>query len=415
MPTPSPRDPALPARLREDFPALAQEVNGRPLVYLDSASTALKPRAVIDASARVYERECANVHRGVHALSVAATELYEGVREKVRRFLGAEDAGEIVFTHGTTESINLVAQSLGRAVVGLGDEVLISTLEHHGNLVPWQMLCAERGALLRVIPLDARGQLDLDRCAALLSARTRVVAISHVSNAIGTVTPVREVVRLTRERAPGAAVLVDGAQAAPHLAVDVRALDCDFYAFSAHKLYGPTGTGVLYGKRERLAAMAPWQGGGDMIVSVTFEGTTYAEPPHRFEAGTPNIAGVVGLGAAIDYLEAVGMDALAAHERALFAHGARVLGAVPGLRLFGDAEDRAAILSFALAGVHPHDVGTVLDQQGIAVRTGHHCAQPLMAHLGVTGTARASLALYNTTAELDALASALAGVAEMFR
>ena len=402
-------------RLRADFPALSQAVHGRPLIYLDSASTALKPRAVIDASVRVYERECANVHRGVHALSVAATELYEGVREKVRRFLGAEDAREIVFTRGTTESINLVAQSFGRAVVGPGDEVLVSILEHHSNLVPWQMLCAERGATLRAIPLDARGQLDLVRFAEMLSFRTRIVALSHLSNALGTLTPVREVVRLTRARARGAAVLVDGAQAAPHLGIDVRALDCDFYCFSAHKLYGPTGAGVLYGKRDRLAAMAPWQGGGDMILSVTFAETLYAEPPHRFEAGTPNIAGVVGLGAAIDYVESVGLEAIAAYERGLFDHGARALAAVPGLRLFGDAEERAAILSFALPGVHPHDVGTVLDQQGIAVRTGHHCAQPLMDHLGVPGTVRASLAFYNTPAELDALASALAGVVEMFR
>jgi cysteine desulfurase/selenocysteine lyase len=406
--------PALDAsRLRADFPALAQEVHGRPLIYLDSASTAFKPRAVIAASVRAYERECANVHRGVHALSIAATDLHEGAREKVRRFLGAAEAGEIVFTSGTTASINLVAQSFGRAAVGPGDEVLVSTLEHHANLVPWQMLCAERGATLRAIPLDGRGQLDLGRFAEMLGDRTRIVAVSHVSNAIGTITPVREVVRLARAR--GAAVVVDGAQAVPHLAVDVRALDCDFYCFSGHKLYGPTGIGVLYGKRERLAAMAPWQGGGDMIVSVTFAETVYADPPHRFEAGTPNLAGVVGLGAAIDYVEAIGLPAIAAHERALFEHGARALAAVPGLRLMGDAEERAAILSFTLPGVHPHDVGTVLDQQGIAVRTGQHCAQPLMDHLGVPGTARASLALYNTTAELDALAGALAGVVEMFR
>ena len=410
---PRPAPPFDVTRVRADFPALAQAVHGRPLVYLDSASTALKPRAVIEAGVRAYERECANVHRGVHALSVAATELHEGVREKVRGFLGAEDAREIVFTRGATESINLVAQSFGRAVVGPGDEVLVSTLEHHSNLVPWQMLCAERGATLRAIPLDGHGQLDLACFEAMLSARTRIVALSHVSNATGTVVPVREATRLARAR--GAAVLLDGAQAVPHLGVDVRALDCDFYCFSGHKLYGPTGTGVLYGKRERLEAMAPWQGGGDMILSVTFAETLYAAPPHRFEAGTPNIAGVIGLGAALDYVASVGIEAIAAHESALLAHGARALAAVPGLRLLGDPEARVAILSFVLAGVHPHDVGTVLDQQGIAVRTGHHCAQPLMAHLGVPGTVRASLAMYNTTAELDALAGALGGVVEMFR
>jgi cysteine desulfurase/selenocysteine lyase len=403
-------------RTRGDFPALAQSVHGRPLVYLDSASTALKPRAVIDAVSHMFARECANVHRGVHALSDAATERYEAVREKARRFLGAEDAREIVFTRGATEAVNLVAQSFGRAGVGPGDEVLVSTLEHHSNLVPWQMLCAERGATLRPFPLDERGQVDLSRFAELLSPRTRIVAISHVSNALGAVTPVREVTRLARAASPAVAILVDGAQAVPHLRVDVRALDCDFYCFSGHKLYGPTGTGVLYGKRERLAAMAPWQGGGDMILSVSFAGTLYAEPPHRFEAGTPNIAGTVGLGAAIDYVEALGLDAIAAHERALLEHGARVLAEVPGLRLLRPpGEDQVAILSFVLPGVHPHDVGTVLDHQGIAVRAGHHCAQPLMEHLGVAGTTRASIALYNTTGELDALAAALGAVVGMLR
>jgi cysteine desulfurase/selenocysteine lyase len=404
------------SRIRGDFPALAQSVHGRPLVYLDSASTALKPRAVIDAVSSMFEQECANVHRGVHALSAAATERYEGVREKVRRFICAADVREIVFTRGATEAVNLVAQSFGRAAVGPGDEVLVSVLEHHSNVVPWQMLCAERGALLRPFPLDARGQISLDRFAELLSPRTRIVAVSHVSNALGTVLPVREVIRLARAASPAVAVVVDGAQAVPHLRVDVGALDCDFYCFSGHKLFGPTGTGVLYGKHERLAAMAPWQGGGDMIESVSFAGTVYAEPPHRFEAGTPNIAGIVGLGAAIDYVEAVGLDAIAAHERALLEHGVRVLGAVPGLRLLGPpGEDRVGILSFVLPGVHPHDVGTVLDLQGIAVRTGHHCAQPLMDHLGISGTTRASLALYNTRDELDALATALGIVVGVLR
>jgi cysteine desulfurase/selenocysteine lyase len=407
--------PALdPDRVRADFPALAQSVHDRPLVYLDNASTAQKPRAVIEAVRRMYERECANVHRGVHALSAAATQAYEGAREKARRFLGAADVREIVLTHGTTSAINLVAQSFGRAAVGPGDVVLCSVLEHHSNLVPWQMLCAERGATLEGIPVDDHGQLDLERFAAMLSPRTRIVALSHVSNAIGTVTPVREVVRCARRKC-GAAVVVDGAQAVPHLRVDVKDLDCDFYCFSGHKLFGPTGVGVLYGKRERLLAMAPWQGGGDMIRSVSFERTEYAEPPYRFEAGTPNIAGVVGLGAAIDYVEAIGHDAILAHERALLAHGTRVLTGVPGLRLIGTAEDKAPILSFVLAGVHPHDIGTVLDHEGIAIRTGHHCAEPLMQRFGVAGTARASFAFYNTVAEVDALGRALAAVGPMFR
>ena len=401
------------ARVRADFPAVAQTVHGRPLVYLDSASTALKPTVVVSAVRRMFERECANVHRGVHALSVAATDLYEGVREKARRFLGAAEVSEIVFTRGATEAINLVAQSFGKVVVGAGDEVLVSTQEHHGNLVPWQMLCAARGAVLRPIPLDDHGRIDLDRFAGMLSPRTRVVAISHVSNALGIINPVREVTRLAH--ASGAAVLVDGAQAVPHLAVDVRAIDCDFYCFSGHKLFGPTGTGVLYGKRERLSAMGPWQGGGDMILSVSFAGTVFADPPHRFEAGTPNIAGVVGLGAAIDYVEALGHEAILAHERALAEHGARVLATVPGLRLLSDEGERVGILSFVLPGVHPHDVGTMLDHQGIAVRTGHHCAEPLMRHLGVAGTTRASLSVYNTPGELDALALALRDVVETFR
>jgi len=400
------------ARIRADFPALAETVHGRPLIYLDSASTAQKPRTVIDAVCRSLERECANVHRGVHALSVAATERYEAVREKARRFLGAAGADEIVFTHGTTEAVNLVARTFGRASLGPGDEVLVSTLEHHSNLVPWQMIAAERGARVRAIPIDDRGQIDLPRFTDLLSPRARIVAVSHVSNALGTITPVAEMVRLSH--AAGAAVLVDGAQAVPHLAVDVGALGCDFYCFSGHKLFGPPGTGVLYGKRERLAAMPPWQGGGDMVAEVTFGRTTYAGPPHRFEAGTPNVAGVIGLGAAIDYVTSVGLDAIGAAERALLDHGARVLGAVPGLTLIGTAPDKAAVLSFTLAGVHPHDAGTVLDGEGIAVRTGQHCAQPVMDRYRVPGTVRASLAFYNTEDELDSLAEALRRVVEMF-
>ena len=403
---------SLAARVRADFPALAQTVHGRRLIYLDSASTAQKPRAVIDAVHRSLERDCANVHRGVHALSVTATDQYEAVRERARRFLGAASADEIVFTRGTTEAVNLVAQSFGRAVLGRGDEVLVSGLEHHSNLVPWQMIAAERGASVVPIPLDARGQLDLSRLASLLSPRARVVAVSHVSNALGTVTPVREIVRLAH--AAGAAVLVDGAQAVPHMAVDVRALGCDFYCFSGHKVFGPPGTGVLYGTCERLSTMPPWQGGGDMIERVTFGGTTYAAPPRRFEAGTPNVAGVVGLGAALDYVEAVGFDAIAAWEHELMGYAVHALSAVPGLTLLGAAPERAAVLSFTLAGVHPHDAGTVLDGEGIAVRTGHHCAQPVMDHFGIPGTVRASLALYNTPDEIDALARALLGVVEMF-
>ncbi|MEO7331273.1 MAG: cysteine desulfurase [Minicystis sp.] len=402
-----------PARIRDDFPALAQHVHGRPLVYLDSASTAQKPRIVVEAVRRMLEEECANIHRGVHALSVAATDRYEAARETVRRFLGAEDAREIVFTRGTTESINLVAQSFGRKVVGPGDRVVVSMLEHHSNLVPWQMLCAERGAELVAIPLDARGLLDLDRLDTLINARTKIVALSQVSNALGTITPLAEIIPLARGR--GAAVLVDGAQAVPHLRVDVRALDCDFYCFSGHKLYGPPGTGVLYGKRARLAAMPPWQGGGDMILSVTLEKSTYAEPPQRFEAGTPNIAGIVGMAAAIDYVEGLGLEAIAAHERRLLAHGTSALARVPGLTIIGASEPKTALFSFVLPGIHPHDLGTFLDDQGIAVRTGHHCAEPLMRHFNLSGTTRASLALHTTTAELDALAQALIEAVEMFR
>ena len=400
-----------PRRCRGDFPALAQAVHGRPLVYLDSASTAQKPRAVIEATVRAYERECANVHRGVHALSAAATELFEGVREKVRRFVGAADAGEIVFTRGATEAINLVAQTFGKGVLGPGDEVLVSELEHHSNLVPWQMVCAERGAALRPIRIDERGQVDVAAFEAMLSSRVKIVAITHVSNAFGTVVPVQRIIAAAH--AVGAAVLVDGAQAVPHLRVDVGALGCDFYCFSGHKLFGPTGTGALYGKRERLAAMPPWQGGGDMIVSVSFDETLYAEPPHRFEAGTPNIAGVIGLGAAIDYVESVGLDRIGAWEHELLEYGTAQLRGVPGLRLLGTA-DRAAILSFELRGVHPHDAGTILDREGVAVRTGHHCAQPAMRRFGVTGTVRASLAFYNTREDIDALVRGLGLVAEMF-
>jgi len=399
-------------RLREDFPILQRSVHGKPLTYLDNAATSQKPRAVIDAITRYYEQENANIHRGVHHLSEVATAAYEAARENVRAFLNAPATREIVFVRSTTEAINLVAASFGRSRVESGDEVLITTLEHHSNIVPWQMLCKERGAHLRVAPIDDRGVIDLEVFARLLSPRTKLVAVAHVSNALGTVNPVRDIVE--RAHARGVPVLVDGAQAVPHQAVDVRALGCDFYAFSAHKMFGPTGTGVLWGRAELLEAMPPWQGGGDMIASVTFEKTVYNVLPYKFEAGTPHIAGVIGLGAAIDYLNGVGMDRIAAWEHALLVRGTELLRGVPGVRLIGTAPQKAGVLSFVLEGVHAHDVGTILDQEGIAIRTGHHCAQPVMDRFGVPATARASLAFYNTFEELDALASGLRKVIEVF-
>jgi len=391
--------------VREQFPALAQRIHGRPLVYLDSAATAQKPRSVIDAVTRANALDSANVHRGVHAMSQRATLAYEGAREKVRRFLRARDAREIVFVRGTTEAINLVAQSFGRAHLSAGDEVLLTGLEHHSNIVPWQMLREERGVALRVVPVTDEGDVTLDDFERNLSERTRLVAVAHVSNALGTILPVREMIRLAHER--GIPVLLDGAQGAPHLLADVSALGCDFYALSGHKLYGPTGVGVLYGRRELLERMPPYQGGGDMIRSVTFEKTRYAELPHRFEAGTPNIAGVIGLGAAVDFLAELDSDAARAHEADLLAYGTRRLAEVPGLVLVGTAPHKVGVLSFTLAGAHPHDLGTILDREGVAIRTGHHCAEPLMDRLGLPGTARASLALYNTRGEIDALVAAV--------
>ena len=399
-------------RLREDFPILQRTVRGRPLVYLDNAATTQKPRAVIEAVTRYYAEENANIHRGVHLLSELATSAYEGVREKVRSFLHAADAREIVFVRGTTEAINLVASSFGRGRVGAGDEVLVTAMEHHSNIVPWQMLCEEKGAQLRVAPIDDRGVLEMDAFERLIGPRTRLVAVSHVSNALGTVNPVREIVAMAHAR--GVPVLLDGAQAVAHQRVDVQALGCDFYAFSGHKLFGPTGIGVLYGRADLLEAMPPWQGGGDMIASVTFEKTTYNAIPFKFEAGTPHVAGVIGLGAAIDYVRSVGTERIAAWEEALLAHGTALLEAVPGVRLIGTAPEKAAVLSFVLEGVHAHDVGTILDQDGIAIRTGHHCAQPVMDRFGIPATARASLAFYNTIEELDALAAGLRKVAEVF-
>jgi len=400
-------------RLREDFPILHQTVrDGRPLVYLDNAATTQKPRVVIDAIRRYYERDNANIHRGVHELSERATAAYEGARALVQRFIGASSPREIIFTRGTTEAINLVAQSFARPRVRPGDEILISTMEHHSNIVPWQMLCEQTGAVLRVVPIDDRGDLVMDELAARLGERTRLLALVHVSNALGTVNPVREIVALAHER--GVPVLLDGAQAVAHARVDMRDLGCDFYAFSGHKLYGPTGIGVLYGRSELLEAMPPWQGGGDMIASVTFEKTTYNTLPYKFEAGTPHIAGGIGLGAAIEYVNAVGLDAIAAYEAELLDYATRGVSSVPGVRLIGTARRKSGVVSFVVNGVHAHDVGTILDQEGVAIRTGHHCAQPVMERFGVPATARASLALYNTRDDVDALVAALRKVAEVF-
>jgi cysteine desulfurase/selenocysteine lyase len=397
-------------RLRADFPLLDQRVHGKPLVYFDNAATAQKPRAALDAVRRYYERDNANVHRGVHQLSERATRNYEEARVKVQRFLNAADVREIIFVRGTTEAINLVAQTYGRRQVGPGDEILITHLEHHSNIVPWQLLCEEKGAVLRVVPINDRGELLLDEYEKLLTPRTRLVALAHVSNSLGTVNPVRRIIELAHKA--GVPVLLDGAQAVPHLAVDVRALDCDFYAFSGHKVYGPTGIGVLYGKAGLLEAMPPWQGGGDMISSVTFAKTTYNDLPYKFEAGTPNIAGAIGLGAALDYVTAIGLDAIAAHEHALLEYATAQMQALPGIRIVGTAADKAAVISFLAEDppVFPLDLGTKLDLEGIAVRTGHHCCQPVMDRFGTSGTARASFALYNTRAEVDRLVAALRGI-----
>jgi cysteine desulfurase/selenocysteine lyase len=398
--------------LRRDFPILARKIHGHPLVYLDNAATTQKPTSVIEAVADMYRQSYANIHRGVHALSVEATDAYEQTREKVRAFLNAADAGEIVFVRGTTEAINLVAQTFGRQRVGQGDEVVVTALEHHSNIVPWQLLCDEKKARLKILPIDRTGEVCLEELERLLTPRTRVVSVAHVSNALGTLVPLPRIIEIAHAR--GVPVLVDGAQAVPRLAVDVRQLGCDFYAFSAHKMYGATGVGVLYGRAELLDAMPPYQGGGDMISSVTFEKTTWNVLPYKFEAGTPNIAGAIGLGAAIDYLVKIGIEHITAHEQDLLDYATALLTALPGLTVIGTAREKLGVLSFTLDGIHPHDIGTVLDQEGIAIRTGHHCAQPVMEFFGIPATARASLALYNTRQDIDALVDGIQKVQRMF-
>jgi cysteine desulfurase / selenocysteine lyase len=399
-------------RIRKDFPLLEQTVHGRPLIYLDNAATSQKPQVVLDALRTYYESQNANVHRGVHTLSERATEAYEGARDRVQRFLNARERREIVFVRGTTEGINLVAQTYGRRALGPGDEVLISALEHHSNIVPWQILCGEKGAVLRVVPINDAGELELDQYERLLGERTRLVAVAQVSNALGTILPVRRLIQLAhRYEVP---VLLDGAQAVPHLRVDVQELDCDFYVFSGHKVFGPTGIGILYGKAALLERMPPYQGGGDMIKAVTFERTLYNELPYRFEAGTPHIEGAIGLGAAVDYVEGLGLDGVAAWEHELLARATEAVSAMPGVRLIGTAREKASVLSFVVDGVHAHDVGTILDREGIAVRTGHHCAMPVMQRFGIPAAVRASVALYNTLDEVEALGRGLRKVHEIF-
>jgi cysteine desulfurase/selenocysteine lyase len=399
-------------KIREDFPVLKQTIHGKPLVYLDSAATAQKPTVVIDAIRHFHEVDCANIHRGVHELSQRSTAAYEETRVKARHFLNSKTTEELIFVRGTTEGINLVASSWGGKNVKEGDEIVISAMEHHSNIVPWQMLCEAKGAKLRVIPMNDRGELILEEYQKLLNPRTRMVAVTHVSNALGTINPVKEIIAMAHRA--GAVTLIDGAQAAPHIHVDVQDLDADFYTMSGHKVVGPTGIGILYGKAALLNAMPPYQGGGDMIKVVTFEKTTYADLPYKFEAGTPNIAGGIGLGAAFDYVNRIGLDKIAAYEHELLLYGTEALSRIPGLRIIGTAREKAAVLSFVMEGIHPHDIGTVLDRQGIAVRTGHHCAQPVMDWFKVTATTRASLAFYNTAAEIDALVAGLGKVKEIF-
>jgi len=398
-------------KIRQDFPVLNQMAHGKPLVYLDNAATTQKPQAVINAIVDYYQHDNSNVHRGVHLLSERATQAYEKARETVQHFLNAAHSSEIVFVRGTTEAINLVAQTYGRKNIGKGDEILITAMEHHSNIVPWQMLCEEKGATLRVAPINDRGELLLDEFEKLLGPKTKLVAIPHLSNALGTINPVREITRLAHQH--NIPVLVDGAQAAPRMRVDVQELDVDFYAISSHKLYGPTGVGVLYGKTKLLEAMPPYQGGGDMIASVTFEKTIYNKIPYKFEAGTPDIAGVIGLGAAIEYLERLGIDKIEQHEHELLVYATEKISAIPGVTVIGTAQNKAGVLSFVMDGIHPHDIGTILDHEGIAVRTGHHCAQPVMQRYNIPATARASFGLYNTKEEVDALVAGIKRVSEV--
>jgi cysteine desulfurase / selenocysteine lyase len=409
----TPAAPLDAERVRRDFPILGTRVHGHELVYLDSAASAQRPLAVLRAVEDYETHSHANVHRGVHALSQAATAAFEGARERVRRFINAASTREIIFTRGTTEGINLVAQAYARPRFGPGDEILISALEHHANIVPWQMVCQQTGCTLKVAPINRRGELEFDEFLKLLSPRTRLVAVAHVSNALGTVLPVKRIIEAAH--AVGAVVLIDGAQAVPHSVVDVRALGADFYSFSAHKLYGPTGIGVLYGREELLAAMPPWQGGGDMILTVSFEKSTYNELPYKFEAGTPNISGAVGLAAAMDYVEGLGLAAIAAHEARLLQLATNAVGNLPDIELIGTAAHKASVLSFVMRGVHPHDLGTILDAEGVAVRTGHHCAMPVMTFFGLPATARASFACYNTEGDVAALVAALTRAREVFR
>ncbi len=399
-------------KVREDFPILKVRVHGKPLVYLDNAATSQKPQVVIDTISRYYMAENSNIHRGIHFLSLQATRAYEDARDKVKHFLNASHTREILFVRGTTEGINLVAQSYGRTFIKEGDEIVISAMEHHSNIVPWQILCEQVGAKLRVIPINDDGELLIEEYEKLLNKRTKFVSVAHLSNALGTINPVKQIIEMAHRC--GVPVLVDGAQAVPHLKVDVQDLDCDFYAFSAHKLFGPTGVGVLYGKANLLEAMPPYHGGGDMISSVTFEKTIYNVLPYKFEAGTPNIAGGVGLGAAIDYLNGIGLETVAAYEHELLSYATEAISRIPGVRLIGTAKEKACVLSFVVDDIHAHDVGTILDEEGIAIRTGHHCAMPVMQRFGVPATARASLAFYNTREEIDALVAGILKVKEVF-
>jgi len=400
-------------RIRKDFPVLSTSVNGHPLVYLDNAATSQKPNVVIEALSDYYQEYNSNIHRGVHYLSQKATDAYEDSRSRIAQFINAKDAKEIIFVRGTTEAINLVAQTFGRKNIGRGDEVLITALEHHSNIVPWQMICEEKSAKLVVVPMSDEGELDLDAYGRLLNQRTKIAAITHVSNALGTVNPVKEMSAMAR--AKGIPVLIDGAQAVPHMSVDVKDLKCDFYAFSGHKMFGPTGIGVLYGRKDLLEGMPPYQGGGDMIKSVTFEKTIYNDLPHRFEAGTPNISGGIALGVAVDYLCSLNRSAILEYENSLLDYATSQLSSIRGIEIIGRSKHKASVLSFDLEGIHPHDVGTILDSEGIAIRTGHHCAQPIMTRLGITATARASFALYNTFQEVDALVRGMYKVIEVFR